>query len=189
MSGFLLLKKRFIAYDSFNRADSHPLGCDDLGNIWTDATGVTKVESNMMGYESLGQASRTLSYIDCFHKNVKITDKFAVNTDQAEGAVFPIFRYVDLSNYFRVKTTATSFRLEKYIGGILTVIGESTLVTPAKYNDIVEITLIDGNILVSINNVIILSVVDEDLIEATMVGVGLFGYGWARHDDFRVEAI
>ena len=63
------------------------------------------------------------------------------------------------------------------------------MVTPAKYNDIVEITLIDGNILVSINNVIILSVVDEDLIESTKFGVGLYGYGWARHDDFRVEAI
>ena len=173
MSGFLLLKKRFIAYDGFNRADSSPLGCDDLGNTWTDATGVTKVISNMMGYASLGSGSKVLSYIDCFHKNVKITDKLAVNTGPELGAVFTIFRYVDLKNYFMVKTTATSFRLEKYIGGILTVVGESELVTPAKYNDIVEITLMDGNILVSINNVIILSVVDEDLIESTKFGVGL----------------
>jgi hypothetical protein len=182
-----LQKKRILAQDGFNRADSvTSLNNANTGQAWSVISaggGVAGISSNQ-AYLSTSPSSYSLALIDVGRSRYAASIKLIIVT----GAVF-YFRAVDESNFFMIRNNGGVYELYKRISAAFTLLGTYSTVAN---NDILRVELFGtNNIAVYVNGILQISASDNSLVTATKVGFGGFASNStsARFDEFKVVDI
>lgn len=160
--------------DTFTRPDAATLGSTEGStprpwSAWTQSgtpvTGVTGGEG--FAYRAEG-AGHTLAIVDATTPDGTLT--LTMGTSATGAQVGPVFRATDVVNYYRlVNAQGVEYRLQKFVGGAVTLLGTATGVTPAT-GDVIQVVLNGPSITVRINGVQAITASDTHNQAATRHG-------------------
>ncbi|GAA1714376.1 hypothetical protein [Brachybacterium phenoliresistens] len=143
--------------DTFTRPDAASLG-DTEGmprrswSVWTQSGTFAHGVTNGEGYAYRSDtAGHTLATVDA--EAADGTLELTMGTRGASAQHGAVFRATDIGNYYRlVDAQGAEYRLQRFIGGAVTLLGAAAGVTPAA-GDVLRIVLDGPSIAVHINGV------------------------------------
>lgn len=141
--------------DTFTRPDANTLGSTEGPNprpwsVWTQSgTPVAGVSGGEGFAYRADAAGHTLATVDA--TTTDGTLELTMGTSATGAQVGPVFRAVDIGNYFRiVNAQGAEYRLQRFNSGALTRLDSGFGVTPAA-GDVIRIVLNGPSITVHIN--------------------------------------
>lgn len=190
MGDLLLLRKRFIIKDGFNRSDTESkLGKAETGQLWQYYVGSRFAIINNAA--QIISDSGDIAYIPTGVPNIRINATVGINVAGLSPVYFRIGSESWNTNWqVRIYEFAgvKKYQLNKKVDKINTVVGE--YVVPSFNNvDMLSVTIKDNVITVYLNGNQIIQVTDSALSEYMNAGFGGYNALGASIDNFEVEAI
>lgn len=183
---------QYIAYDSFDRADSDTLGAADTGQAWRNIAGNAGVYSNKAVAKS-ESSGNSIVILDA-----QKSDMLIVSADctffTSDGSLSLILSCSDdTNNYMRVRVGATSIQFYRNRNSASTQVGSYAYSWANGLTNKVAISVNGNNYSAYLNGTLVLSIVDNN-IPNNLTNVGLMFYktgavATSTVDNFKVEAL
>ena len=188
--------------EQFTRDDeAEDLGIAPNGQPWVQISGIWGIESNEAFIDVVTNGSadgRSVAVVETGISNgsfaVRIPDKSAGGTTFNLANYGPVFRFVDINNYWYLayRGALDSIVLHKILGGVHIGSAESDSALGFADNDVIEARCCGNSIKAYWNGSFLFEVIDADMMTATKAGL-FAGSGVVtppqpyRFDDFTVK--
>lgn len=160
-----------IFRDTFNRADNAGTpGTSDSGTVWTVSTGTQGIISNAFYGVTVGNSR---GYIELSVPDFRIQTK--ISTWGAQQT-FIMFRYVDISNYWRfgkLSSGSTAYGLQTVISNAVTTLDIELSHVVCTDGDVIDIACHGALIRISVNGRPVIEMLSGQFQTATKAGLQL----------------